>query len=103
MCGGDVGFLKIRAFEKERFARAFGERIGETVAEIQSSRVAPLAKIEESLPRQMRLLNGYGLNHNAGPAEKRIALTTGVGTNLTLITMHSSTKFAALIKQRSAP
>src|ERR1035441_7390572 len=83
MCGGDIGFLKIRAFEEEGFARAFGERISEKVAEIQPGPVAPLAEIEESLPRQVRLLNGYRFKHNAGPAEKSIALTTGVGANLT--------------------
>ena len=27
MCGSDVDFLKIRTFEAERFARAFGERM----------------------------------------------------------------------------
>ena len=81
--GGDVGLLEILPSEEERLAGDLGERIGEAIAEIQPGGVAALAEVEESLPRQVRLLDGDGFDDNAGSAEKSVALTASVRANLT--------------------
>jgi hypothetical protein len=45
-----VGLAEVVAFEEKRLAGGFGQGIGETVAEIEASRIAALAKIREALP-----------------------------------------------------
>jgi hypothetical protein len=57
-----------------RFAGKLGERLGETVAEIQARRVPPLAEVMEGLPRDVRLVDGERLDDNASPAEEHVAL-----------------------------
>jgi len=69
--GGDVGLLEILPFEEENLAGDLGERIGEAIAEIQPGGVAALAEVKESLPRQVRLLDGDRFDDDASSAEKR--------------------------------
>jgi hypothetical protein len=72
--GNDVGFLEILPLKQQRIAGDLGERISETVAEIQPGRVTPFSEIVEGLARDVRLLYGERLNDDASPAEKHIAL-----------------------------
>jgi hypothetical protein len=81
--GGDVGLLEILAFEEESLTGDLGERIGEAIAEIQPGGVAALAEVEESLPRQVRLLDRDRFDDDASSAEKSIALAASVRPNLT--------------------
>ena len=53
--GLDVGLAEVVAFEEKRLAGGFGQGIGETVAEIEASWMAALAKIREALPCDERL------------------------------------------------
>ncbi len=68
--------------EEKRLAGDLGERIGEAVAEIQPGRVAALAKVDEGLAREMRLLDGERFEDDVGSAEKSTTWTTGVCPNL---------------------
>jgi hypothetical protein len=101
--GWDVGLFEILPLEEEWLAGDLGEGIGEAVTEIQPGYVAALTEVEEGLACEMRLLDGERFDNDAGSAEKNIALTASVGPDLASITMESSTKFAALIRQRLAP
>jgi len=78
----DVGLFEILPFEEESLAGDLGERIGEAVAEIQPGRVAALAKVEEGLARDVRLLDGERFDDDVSSAEKNITLTAGVWPNL---------------------
>ena len=81
--GSDVGLLEILPFEEENLAGDLGERISEAIAEIQRGGVAALAEVKESLPRQVRLLDGHRFDDDASSAEKSIALAASVRPNLT--------------------
>ena len=74
--------MEVLALEKERFAGDLGECVGKAVTKIQARRVSPFAKVEEGLTRQVSLLHGERLDDYAGPAEKNLALTRGIGPNL---------------------
>ena len=76
--GWYVGLFEILPLEEERLAGDLGQRIGEAVAESQPGRVAALAEVEESLARDMRLLDGKRFDDNVSSAEKSITLTAGV-------------------------
>jgi predicted RNase H-like HicB family nuclease len=78
----DIGFFEILAFEEQRLSCALRKRIGEAVTEVQSGGVTALAEIEEGLARHVRLLDRYRFDDDAGSAEKYIALTAGVRSNL---------------------
>ena len=75
--------LELVPFEKERLSSEFRERISEAVTEIQSCRVAALAKVVEGLAREMRLLDSNGFDHNANAAKQCVALLGDLNAELT--------------------
>jgi len=100
--GDDVGFLKILPPEQERLAGDLGERIGEAVAEIQPRRMTPFSEIVEGLARNVRLLDGERLDDDARPAENMSHWRATSGPVWRSITIESSRKVPALMRQRSA-
>jgi hypothetical protein len=84
LCDLDVGLRKVVALEQQRFAGCFGKGIGKAIAKIQSSFVAPLAEIVESLSRQLAMLNRDGFHDDAGPSEEGFGLAHAVGAKLAL-------------------
>jgi hypothetical protein len=65
---------EVIAFEQEGFAGNLGERIGETVAEVQAGCVAAFAEIRPGLSGRMRLFLCDGLDANARGSEERVPL-----------------------------
>src|SRR5205085_6788034 len=80
----DIRLHEVAPLEQEGLASCFRERVSEAIAEIQGCRMAALAKIKECLPSQMSLFHTNGLDRDASAAEEDIALTAGIGTDLTL-------------------
>jgi hypothetical protein len=80
--GDNVSFLEVVPLEKERLAGVLGQRVGEAIAEIQSGGVTALAEVVEGLARKVRVLHCDGLDDDAGPAEKHIALANCLRANL---------------------
>lgn len=72
--GLDVGLAEVVAFEEKRLAGGFGQGIGETVAEIEASWMAALAKIREALPCDERLFFREWGHGDARTAEKGVPL-----------------------------
>ena len=81
-CGDNVGFVEIVALVQERLARDPRERISEAITEIQTRRMATLAKIEKSLSRKLPLFNGDRFNNNSGFAKQHVGLSACIGANL---------------------
>lgn len=69
VCQGEVITL-----EQQRLFKGFREGIRETVPKVQLGLVAPLAKIEESLPRDQPLLDGDRLDPNSRAPNKRLGM-----------------------------
>jgi len=82
--GNDVCLAEVVSLEQQRLAGHLGERVGETVTEIQPCLVAALAEIVEGLAGDMRLFDGEGLDGDARPAEEHVALADGLGPDLSL-------------------
>src|SRR5207249_9130187 len=82
--GNDVCLAEVVSLEQHRLAGRLGERVGETVAEIQPCLVAALAEIVKGLAGDMRLFDGEGLDGDARPAEEHVALADGLGPDLSL-------------------
>jgi hypothetical protein len=61
----DVCQGEIVSLGKERFARRSGERVSKTVAKVQTRLVPAFAEVEKSLPGQVALLDGDGLDDDA--------------------------------------
>src|ERR1019366_6862560 len=82
-CGCNVGLFEILPLKEEGLADDLGKRIGKAVTEIQACRVSALTEVKEGLARDMRLLDSERFDDDAGPAEKSIALTASVRSDLT--------------------
>ena len=75
---------KSSPLNRSRFARRSGERVGETVAKIQARLVPAFAEVEKSLPGEVTLLKGDGLDDNARAPEEGFRLASAVRAELAL-------------------
>ena len=80
----NVGQGEIVSLEQEGFARRSAKRVGETVAKVQARLVPAFAEVEKSLPSQLALLDGDGLDDEARAAEEGVGLARAVRTELAL-------------------
>ena len=88
--------MKSSPFEEQGLPGELRECIREAITEIQTSRVAALAEVEESLTRKMSLFHSERFHDDASPAKKYIALAAGIRPDLSF---NDHGYFPALIEQ----
>lgn len=76
----DVGAREIATFEEQRLAERLSKCIRETVAEIESGGVTPLAEMPISLAREVRLVQVDGREVDFGPGQQEIKSLDGLRT-----------------------
>lgn len=91
----DVGPGEVVALEQKRQVELFGERVGETAAEVQASRTVGPAKAAVSLPRDARLAGGDRDDLHPASARKRSRSTICSGASRLSMTIAISRKLAA--------
>lgn len=70
--GDDIRLAEIRALEEERLTGRFGQRVGETIADIEGGAVPALPKAAERFTCDLRLFLRGGHNFHRCHCEKRI-------------------------------